>query len=108
MSKRVAGYIRVSTQMQAEEGFSIEAQKQKLLEYCKTYNLEPSRFYIDEGISGKSIEGRQALQRLLDDSKKGYFQEVITWKISRVARNVDDLLFFMAQSQILWDDGFLT
>lgn len=95
MLKRVAGYIRVSTQMQAEEGFSIEAQKQKVLEYCKTYNLEPCRFYIDEGISGKSIEGRQALQRLLDDSKKGYFQEVITWKISRVARNVDDLLFFI-------------
>ena len=98
MLKRVAGYIRVSTQMQVEEGFSIEAQKQKLLEYCKTHNLEPSRFYIDEGISGKSIEGRQALKRLLEDAKKGYFQEVITWKISRIARDVEDLSFLLNQS----------
>lgn len=97
MLKRVAGYIRVSTQMQVEEGFSIEAQKQKLLEYCKTHNLEPSRFYIDEGISGKSIEGRQALKSLLEDAKKGYFQEVITWKISRIARNVEDLLYFIKE-----------
>ena len=95
MLKRAAGYIRVSTQMQVEEGFSIEAQKQKLLEYCKANNLEPSRFYIDEGISGKSIEGRQAIKRLLDDAKKGHFQEVITWKISRIARNVEDLLIFI-------------
>lgn len=95
MLKRVAGYIRVSTQMQVEEGFSIEAQKQKLLEYCKNHNLEPSRFYIDEGISGKRIEGRQALKSLLEDAKKGYFKEVITWKISRIARDVEDLLFFI-------------
>ena len=87
MLKRVAGYIRVSTQMQAEEGFSIEAQKQ--LEYCRTNQMELTGFYIDEGISGKSIEGRHALKRLLDDARNGYFQEVITWKISRIARNVE-------------------
>lgn len=97
MLKRVAGYIRVSTQMQVEEGFSIEGQKQQLLEYCKNHNLELSRFYIDEGISGKSIEGRHALKKLLEDAKKGYFQEVITWKISRIARNVNDLLNFIRE-----------
>jgi len=93
MLKRVAGYIRVSTQMQAEEGFSIEAQKQKLLEYCRANYMELTGFYIDEGISGKSIEGRHALKRLLDDARNGYIREIITWKISRIARNVDDLLF---------------
>lgn len=97
MPKRAAGYIRVSTQMQVEEGFSIEAQKQKLLEYCRTYNLEPSRFYVDEGISGKSIEGRHALKKLLEDAKNGYFEEVITWKISRIARDVEDLLYLIKE-----------
>lgn len=92
---KIAGYIRVSTQTQVEEGFSIEAQKQKLLEYCKTHHMEIVGFYIDEGISGKSIEGRHALKRLLDDAKKKHFQEVITWKISRIARNVEDLLIFI-------------
>ena len=97
MLKRVAGYIRVSTQMQVEEGFSIEGQKQQLLEYCEAHNMQVIRFYIDEGISGKSIEGRHALNRLLEDAPKGYFQEVIAWKISRIARNVNELLYLIKE-----------
>ncbi len=92
MLKRVVGYIRVSTQIQVEEGFSIEGQKQQLLAYCKTHNMEMVRLYIDEGISGKSLEGRHALNKLLEDAKENHFQEVIIWKVSRIARNVQDLL----------------
>lgn len=97
MLKKVVGYIRVSTQMQVEEGFSIEGQKQQILEYAKKHNMEVGGFYVDEGISGKSIEGRHALKKLLDDAKKGRFQEVITWKVSRVARDVNDLLYFIKE-----------
>ncbi|WP_180270808.1 recombinase family protein [Sporanaerobium hydrogeniformans] len=97
MLRKVVGYIRVSTQMQVEEGFSIEGQKQQILEYAKKHNMEVVGFYVDEGISGKSIEGRHALKKLLDDTKKGCFQEVITWKVSRVARDVNDLLYFIKE-----------
>lgn len=84
-------YLRVSTIDQVEQ-FSLEAQKYELEKYASQNNLNIKKFYIDSGISGKSMTTRQALQDLVRDSDKGLFQEVLVWKISRVARNMKDIL----------------
>ncbi|PHV69739.1 resolvase [Sporanaerobium hydrogeniformans] len=89
---RVALYARVSTEEQALHGFSIEAQLNVLRNYCKLYNKKIVKEYVDRGISGKSIAGRYELQQLLKDAESGEFDEVLVWKISRLARKVIDLL----------------
>lgn len=90
--KRVAVYVRVSTEEQAEHGFSIDAQLQMLRDYCKSTNRVIVDEYVDRGVSGKSVEGRYELQRLLADSTTGKFMEVACWKINRLARKQLDLL----------------
>lgn len=85
-------YIRVSTVEQALYGFSIDAQEQALREYCNRNNRIVYEIYCDRGITGTSTEKRYELQRLLNDAKKGLFQEVIVWKINRMARRNLDLL----------------
>ena len=90
--KAIAIYARVSTEEQAEEGFSIAAQLDTLRGYAKQHRYIVHEEYVDEGISGKSIEKRLALQKLLQDAKAGLFKEVIVWKINRISRNQLDLL----------------
>lgn len=88
---KVVVYGRVSTPEQAVKGYSVEAQIEKAKEYCKDNNKEFIRSYTDRGISGKSTKDRVGLAELLEDCKKGLFDEVIVWKTSRLARNVADL-----------------
>lgn len=73
--KKVAIYARVSTEEQASEGYSISAQLQTLRQYANLYGWEISNEYVDEGISGKSIKGRPAMQRLVADIDKGNFKQ---------------------------------
>lgn len=89
---RVAIYARVSTDEQAEHGYSIDAQLDTLRNYCKLYNKQIMSEYVDRGVSGKSIKGRYELQQLLKDAEGGLFDEVIVWKINRMARKNIDLL----------------
>ena len=90
--KRCVGYVRVSTQEQAEEGYSIDAQIQTIQEYCQRENMECVGVYVDRGKSGKNIKGRPEMQQLLQDAESGQFDAVVVWKISRVARNLMNLL----------------
>ncbi|MFE9276825.1 recombinase family protein [Paenibacillus glucanolyticus] len=89
---RVAIYARVSTEEQAEHGYSIDAQLDTLRRYCDIYNWEIVGEYVDRGVSGKSIEGRYELQRLLRDAQDRKFDEVLVWKFNRMARKNIDLL----------------
>lgn len=89
---RVAGYLRVSTEEQAEEGYSIQAQEEVIRKACEIQGKEVVKVYADKGISGKSTNDRLALKELMEDSKKGLFDEVMVWKTSRLARNMLDLL----------------
>jgi site-specific DNA recombinase len=91
MSLSAAIYTRVSTEDQAQEGFSLEAQKDKLFEYCKLHGYTISGIYTDEGLSGKNTS-RPRLQDLLKDATKGLFDLVLVWDISRISRNTLDLL----------------
>ena len=84
--QRAACYCRVSTDEQVKFGFSIEAQKDALVKYCKNNKLK-YEFYIDEGISASSMK-RPALQRML--SKIEVYDIILFTKLDRLSRNVLD------------------
>ena len=89
---KVAIYARVSTEEQAEHGYSIEAQLDTLRQYCQLYHRRIVGEYVDRGVSGKEMTKRLELQRLLKDADEGVFEEVIVWKFNRMSRKTKDLL----------------
>lgn len=95
--KRVALYARVSTEEQAEQGYSIEAQRAVIKEHCQRYNKVLVEEYVDAGVSGKEISKRLELQRLLKDAKENKFDEVLVWKFNRMSRRTIDLLEIIEQ-----------
>lgn len=92
MSNRAAIYARVSTEEQANEGFSIQAQLEELRRHAISEGLEIVEEYVDEGRSGKSIAGRPQMKRLLKDASLKKFDVVLTYKIDRIARRMRDAL----------------
>ena len=88
----VAIYSRVSTIEQAEEGYSIDEQERLLIEWCKKMGYEVYKCYADRGISGKNIKSRPALKELLSDAEEKKFQMVLSWKINRISRKLEDVL----------------
>lgn len=86
-------YIRVSTQLQADEGFSLEAQRERLQAYCTAqgWNVCPGHIYVDAGVSGKSTD-RPQFQTMLEAAKAGQVQRIVAMKLDRVARNVREFL----------------
>ncbi|MCM1556914.1 MAG: recombinase family protein [Anaeroplasma bactoclasticum] len=89
---KAALYTRVSTDEQVEKGFSLEAQKRRLMEYCIKNNYEIYKLYSDEGISGHSISKRKSLQEMLQDAREKKFDCVVVYKTDRLSRNLLDLL----------------
>lgn len=89
---RVAIYIRVSTTKQAVEGYSLDAQKKTLCDYCKSHKCQIYKIYADEGISGKDIAHRVAFKQLLSDSEQNLFDAVLVWKLTRFTRSLKDLI----------------
>lgn len=85
---KVAIYTRVSTQKQAENGVSLDAQKNELVEYCNKNNYDYDIFE-DAGISGKNITKRKELQKLLNNIKN--YDIVLCYKLSRISRSVKDM-----------------
>lgn len=88
--KRVLGYVRVSTVMQVQDGFSLEAQESKIYKESLNINGYLHSIYIDRGISGGSMEKRLALDRMLKIIEKGDW--IIVNSVSRLARKTKDLL----------------
>jgi len=88
---KVAIYIRVSTEDQAKEGYSLEVQREYLESFAKREGYEIFKVYCDEGISAYSTR-RPALQELLADAKAKKFELVLVYKIDRFSRNLKDLL----------------
>lgn len=90
--RKVAGiYIRVSTEDQAREGFSLGEQKEKLLQLCNFKEYEVFKVYKDAGISAKDMAHRPAFQEMLADMKKGKINYIVAYKLDRVTRSVRDL-----------------
>lgn len=88
---RAGLYERVSTDEQALKGYSIEAQKDLLEEYCRKNEIKIVGHYTDEGISGaKPPLKRPSLQRLLDDVQAGKIDVILFTKLDRWFRSVQE------------------
>ena len=93
MNINTAIYVRVSTEEQALNGFSIRAQKEKLIYYAtKIKDWNVYKVYSDEGISGKDIKSRPSLQEMLTDIKNRKVNNVLVFKIDRLTRSTKDLI----------------
>ena len=86
-----AVYIRVSTEDQAREGFSLGEQKEKLLQLCAFKGYEVFKVYEDAEISAKDMEHRPGFQQMMDDMRKGKINYIVAYKLDRVTRSVRDL-----------------
>lgn len=90
--RKTAGvYIRVSTEDQAREGFSLGEQREKLLALCKFKELEVYKVYEDAGVSAKDMEHRPQFQQMLQDMKDGKINYIVAYKLDRITRSVRDL-----------------
>ena len=84
-------YCRVSTEEQAEEGWSIEGQTDKLRAYATLHDLGEITVVSDPGLSGKNML-RPGLQQLLAAVEAGHASHVVVWKLDRLSRNLRDLM----------------
>lgn len=87
---RCAIYIRVSTEEQVKEGYSIGAQKERLDAYVKSQGWEIISYYVDEGISAKDTN-RPELQRMIKTIEDGIIDVVLVYRLDRLTRSVLDL-----------------
>ena len=93
-------YTRVSTSMQVD-GYSLDAQKDKLRKYAEYQEMSIVGEYSDEGKSGKSVEGRPQFKQMLADveSGKDNVDYVLVFKLSRFGRNAADVLSSLQKMQ---------
>jgi len=88
ISMKVAIYLRVSTTEQAKEGYSLDAQLERLRNYCKARDWEVAKEYVDDGHSGRSIK-RPAYQRMMVE--KDEWDMILVVKMDRIHRNSKNL-----------------
>ncbi len=93
---KAALYIRVSTEEQAQEGYSLDAQEQKLLMYCHDVvdDLEVYRIYRDDGFSGRTIN-RPAYRQMMEDIDE--WDLLLVMKMDRIHRNTRNFMLMMDQ-----------
>ena len=86
--KRVALYMRVSSDQQAKEGDSIPAQRDALTKYAKEKGYSIVGEHLDDGISGTKYSQRDELQRMLSDVQAGKIDLIIFTRLDRFFRSV--------------------
>ncbi len=94
MKRYAALYIRVSTDAQFEEGYSVDAQKDMLEGYCRSRGWKDYRFYIDGGFTGSNID-RPQMQQLIEDVRSGEIAQVVVYKLDRLSRSQKDTLYLI-------------
>lgn len=99
-------YARVSTDIQLE-GYSIDAQKEFLLNYAKAKEFTEFEYYIDGGYSGKDLE-RPAIQKLIRDVKEHKIDCVIVFKLDRISRSQKDTLYLIEEVFNRYNVGFVS
>ena len=93
-NKKAAIYIRVSTDAQREEGYSIEAQKEMLTAYCISKGIKNYEYYTDGGFSGSNLD-RPELKKLISDVADGKIGCVLVYKLDRLSRSQKDTLYLI-------------
>lgn len=85
-------YIRISDRERAMKGYGIDSQVDNIVKHYRVMGVDPKdvKFYIDDGYSGKSLK-RPKMQEMLQDVLDGNINEIIIYKLDRIARNVIDV-----------------
>ena len=104
---KIAGlYIRVSTEDQAREGFSLKEQEKRLRAMCEYKGYEVYKIYKDSGISAKTGNYRPAFEELLQDIKDKKCNTIVVLKLDRLTRSVYDwenILKFLEENDAYLD-----
>ena len=87
---RVVGYVRVSTEDQAVNGISLDAQRSRIESYAFATGLELDEIVTDHGASAKTLE-RLGLRQIIDQVRNGHISTVIVLKLDRLTRSTKDL-----------------
>lgn len=87
---KTAIYIRVSTEEQAKEGYSIPAQRNRLEAFCVSQGWDVMGYYVDDGKSAKDTN-REELQRMIKHIEEGFIECVLVYRLDRLTRSVRDL-----------------
>lgn len=93
---KAVGYIRVSTEEQAREGISLEAQEAKIKAYVGLHNLGEVEIIRDEGKSGKDLN-REGIQEIIRLVKEREISHLIVYKLDRLTRRTLDLLILVEE-----------
>ena len=105
--KKVCGlYMRVSTEDQAREGFSLPEQKERLEAYCKFKGFVIKDYYTDAGISAKTGNYRPKFERLKEDIKSKKINTIIALKQDRITRSIfdwEELMRFLEENDAYLD-----
>ena len=105
--KKVCGlYMRVSTEDQAREGFSLPEQKERLEAYCKFKGFVIKDYYTDAGISAKTVNYRPEFERLKEDIKSKKINTIIALKQDRITRSIfdwEELMRFLEENDAYLD-----
>ena len=104
--KKCGLYLRVSTEDQAREGFSLPEQKERLEMFCKFKNYEIIDYYEDAGISAKTGNYRPEFERLKEDIKAKKVNTIVALKLDRITRSIYDwenLMTFLDENDAYLD-----
>ena len=105
--KKIAGiYIRVSTEDQAREGFSLPEQEKRLRAMCEFKGYEIYKIYKDAGISAKTGNHRPAFEELKEDIRKKKCNTIVVLKLDRLTRSVydmEDIMKFLDENNAYLD-----
>ena len=96
VKKKCGLYLRVSTEDQAREGFSLPEQKERLEAFCKFKGYEIIDYYEDAGISAKTGNYRPEFERLKEDIKSKKINTIVALKLDRITRSIYDWENIMA------------
>ena len=90
----IAIYVRVSTQEQAKEGYSVDEQLDRLRKYCEAHDWKLVKEYVDPGYSGAKLE-RPAITQLIKDVQEGKISRILVYKLDRLSRSQKDTLYLI-------------
>lgn len=105
--KKVVLYIRVSTKGQAEDGYSLDFQKEKLLSYCKAMDYAVVGIYSDNGYTGSNLE-RPGIQRIIEEAPTNKFDAVLVYKLDRLSRSQKHTMYMLEDVFIPNDIAFIS
>ena len=95
---RVGVYIRVSTEDQLK-GYSMDAQRDIIIKFCETHNLEIVEIYEEKGVSASKVKlkDRPMGKKVVEDMQNGIINGLVVFKLDRFVRNTRDSLWFVEE-----------